>query len=933
MANYITAFFGSSLVNKSFLREGGILTKAERQNSFFTGTAIKIPCETLEYLQNILVKSQDRFDFCISLGYHEQVSPNTPYKVVKKDDLSASKLVELGIEVPDDYADGDDYVDNNGMIVTARLKNKMKQSHFTLFDYDSKGNDLSIEDWKKEVSAIIPQFETCGKLITASNSARVGYESSNFHVYTKLTRTNGLLEFGKNLGSHLEGKLDTSTFSRERVIYEGCPHILNETTPPANIVIEGDGSALDLISIIPKEGSRKDQQDKGLSAVVLDDTGIDIFEKIKLDNRNYASLYEMRDEIKELDQNHSNGNSSSDSNIRCWVTHLRPESKSQNGKIWNQQGLPIIRDYNDQGVPVNYTLGEDDELSRLIWWFDDIGAAQFFFNEIQEINRKNRRILDIAEEDEIRRRNGEEEGHVELVDNDPVDINDCFTPIRLGQNTFHVPKEISNNEHLTLQKLDNLGANNSVCRVIINRIYRSKSKYFTVDVDGAFIEQTKESLFSVIGNLYGFPIEDFDPTDKADKARLTNACEIIIGYVNSFNTFNDDELEVDMFCDHFKLNVVRDSLASTTMFTSYPYQPAEIPYLYNTDSYHAIVEDYHNHYPDVDKILDFIVHSRFAPNTRTSMMWFKAQSGWGKSLLFENLEDLGLMFRFQNNDDFIKTISGSPFGIKKGDFVSALGFFVDEFDRVTKELKSIDSKININPKHDRPFSLTTYSKIFVSHQEVAGLSAGVDTELGNRFVYENPEDKGLITNRKMFNENRGEYKQALSHWLAVEMNARVAVMVDMGRLEAEKFATQQLAEYFETNSLRDRLGSLDTDVEMVVDDIRYAMVRMWDYRLSLESSIQIAPDDKELIEIFHTNTIMATPVNDEFKDCIFIKSLDKFVLTFLHHNYKYDKGLLLAMKRRKKEIKEKLTLECKMVRFENGKLHRVSIVKKEVEEL
>lgn len=937
MKNYITAFFGSSLVNKSFVREGGLLVKAEKQSSFFTGTAIKLECESLGDLHKILKDNENNRNFCLSLGFHEQAACNKPYRVVKKNDLSVEKLNELGIDTSD-YRDGDDYVDNEGVYTTARLKAKMKQSHFTLFDYDSKGNDLTINDWVDAVSEIVPQFKLCGKLITASNSARVGYELSNFHVYTKLNRTNGLTEFGKNLGSHLEGKLDTSTFSRERVIYEGCPLIEGEITPAANIRIEGDGSDFEITSIIPKEGSRKDQHDKGLSSIVLDDTGINIFEKIKLDDRNYASLFDMKDEINQLDEDHTNGNSSSDSNIRCWVTHLRPESKSRNGKIWNHQGLPIIRDYNDQGVPVNYTLGEDDELSKLIWWFDKTGAAQYFFNEIQEINYKNRLILDKAEAVALGQIPPEDEPvsqistEVDYEKNDKLlhDVNDCFIPIRIEGGTFHVPIEINKNEHAILDRLSNLGANYDVCRVIINRVYKYGSKFYTINEAGGFIEQNKDSLVGVICQLYGIFIEEYDASDKADKERFSAIMNHLVSYINAFNQYGSDELGVDMFCDYFKLTLKTDDVANSSMLANYPYRPAKIPYLMNIDSYESIINDYKTHYPDVEKILDFIVHSRFAPNTRTSMMWFKAQSGWGKSLLFENLEELGLMFRFQNNDEFLNVISGSPFGINKGGFVTSLGFFVDEFDRVTKALKSIDSKININPKHDRPFSLTTYSKIFISHQDIAGLSGGVDTELGNRFVYEEPKNMGLITKRELFNKNRGEYKNALSHWLAITMNKKVSVLVEKGRVDAESYATDKLSAYFEENSLKDKLGSLDEDIVEVADEIRYSLERMWEYRLNLESSIQVAPDDKVLIEMFHTNVIMSSPISEEYKGFICMKSLDKFLLTYLHHNFKHDKGMFLALKRRKHELKELLTKEftvSKSVRFQNGKRHRVSLIK------
>ena len=929
MNNFITAFFGNKLVNKSFVRENNVLVKTELQNSFFTGTALKIPCNSLDQLKRILEIYANNDNFCLSLGYHEQAEPNQVYHVVKNDLLSADGMMKMGLPVVKDYVDGDDFVDPNGVLVTARLKRKMKQSNFTLFDYDSKGNDMTYEAWTQAVSDVIPQFKTCGKVITASNSARVGYEMSNFHVYTMLDRTNGLLEFGKNLGSHLEGLLDTSTFSRERVIYEGCPCIIGELTPPPQIRIEGDGSVLELTAIIPKAGSRKDQFDKGLTTAVLDDTGIDLFQKIKLDDRTEASLYEMRDQIKLLEQNHASGSSSSDSHIRCWVTHLRPESKSRNGKIWNYEGLPILRDYNDQGVTVNYTIGTNDELSKLIWWFDYTGNAINSFNETQELNLKNRKILDDYEEDmqnSIRKAKGIEPDEPSDSGGDYIDEDDKFIPIRLGSSTFYVPKIIDNEQFGTLDRLNNLGCNYDVCRVIINRVYKIKSKLYVVDEAGGFNEQPKDIIQDVVVCLYGFPVEDFDPTDKADKERVNTIFKVLFSYIFSYNNFKDDEISVDMFSDHFKLDSHLDEFGMKILSTKYPYRPKSPPPLLNPDAYDAIMKDYVEHYPAIHRVLDFIVYSRFASNSRTSMMWFKAQSGWGKSLLFENLEKMGIMFRFQNYDKFLKVISGSPFGIDKGAYLTSLGFFVDEFDRVTKELKSIDSKIDINPKNDRPFSLDTYSKIFVSHQEVTGLSGGVDTELGNRFVYETPDSRDLISDRVLFNKDRDGYNDSLRHWLVVEVNKRVNELVGMGRRESEAFASNQLALYFEEHNLERKLGSLDEDVDLVVDEIRYKLTRMWEYRFSLETSISNAPDDKKLIEMFHTRIVKSTPVNGEYEKCIFVKALDSFLLEYLHHYYRYDKGLLLSLKRRRKEIKELLVKDHKTVRFDSKDRHTVSII-------
>ena len=211
---------------------GSIITVASA-----TTTEVKNQSDFKELIQYV----SDDESLCLILGYPKDVKVNEDYFI-------------CSVRYMEEKLDGNInewYTDDEGRKYICRLKDNFLQSNWIVFDKDSvKGmpKELDFPNYKTWWSAMIklyPPLKTTGVVVTPSNSCRLlvdgnPYKTGNYHAYCQVKNAQDVERFGKTLfisafnkefgfmSEIKNGKrpwtiFDPTTFSRERLIYEGKP--------------------------------------------------------------------------------------------------------------------------------------------------------------------------------------------------------------------------------------------------------------------------------------------------------------------------------------------------------------------------------------------------------------------------------------------------------------------------------------------------------------------------------------------------------------------------------------------------------------------------------------------------------------------------------------------------------------------------------------
>jgi len=257
----------------------------------------------------------------IVLGYIPGTEPpegelkGEPYNIV-----SRKKLASLLKIAKRDCPSG--LIKIDGEIYATRTKNNFIFSSWVMFDYDRvKGMPMELEtddpaiwlDWQKD---LITGFEGVGYIFTPSTTSRImldgkpAYHNGGWHVYVQVKNAEDIGRFGSNLLIHAlstpygfmrpifsedSGEIishrpwatfDPSTFSPERLVYDGCP------------IVQGNGLTVAEPNIKLCEGKRLDTSllvvNEEIAGKVKEKTGLKI-EKSSGSSINIYSLINDRD--------------------------------------------------------------------------------------------------------------------------------------------------------------------------------------------------------------------------------------------------------------------------------------------------------------------------------------------------------------------------------------------------------------------------------------------------------------------------------------------------------------------------------------------------------------------------------------------------------------------------------------------------------------
>ena len=205
------------------------------------------------------------------------------------------------------------------------------------------------------------------------------------------------------------------------------------------------------------------------------------------------------------------------------------------------------------------------------------------------------------------------------------------------------------------------------------------------------------------------------------------------------------------------------------------------------------INDYKEHNPYLDDIVDMMVMQRFGADKKASYLWLKCPSNWGKSFLFQGV--LGDMVCEMNMNELKKAMKGEPSGIEPLSIVRSSALFFDEFKGAVSELKNITHEISISPKNRNKYTVPVYLKVMASAEDVPSLQsdAGSEEQFRNRLL--KIEATGDLVNRPLYADDKAEYFKALKAYVNNRICALQEHFKTLGDVNGIKEADEKYSEF------------------------------------------------------------------------------------------------------------------------------------------
>ena len=224
-------------------------------------------------LQSLLKTVSEHPDLAITLCSFNGIPAKEPFTI-----LSARMMRKL-LGLPENSATPGTAVQFDGKYYTTREKKNCIPSSWVCFDYDKvKGMPeklvvMNPEEWLIMMGDLVPGFHEADKVLAGSSSSRISYHGApafdgGWHCFVQAKNADDVEDFGKRLLIHsltteygfmreifssYTGEVtghrpwtifDPTTFSRERLLFEGKPVVEGQGLAvfPANIQIIGGKS-------------------------------------------------------------------------------------------------------------------------------------------------------------------------------------------------------------------------------------------------------------------------------------------------------------------------------------------------------------------------------------------------------------------------------------------------------------------------------------------------------------------------------------------------------------------------------------------------------------------------------------------------------------------------------------------------------------------
>jgi len=305
---------------------------------------------------------------------------------------------------------------------------------------------------------------------------------------------------------------------------------------------------------------------------------------------------------------------------------------------------------------------------------------------------------------------------------------------------------------------------------------------------------SNEKQFSSFKNTY-LPIWDGDTISKLPHEAYTeDIINNVSDYIQTQKQFDTLTYKIDPFALNLKGDVINNDFQITSN-RILPPCPIGVPEK-------AIVNDYLKHNPFLMDILNMIMAQRYGANKKSSYLWLKADSNWGKTFLFEGiLKGLGYTM---TESEIKKALKGDASGLEVNKVSKVSLIFVDEFKSAVTELKNIASEMSITEKFKCKTIVPVFLKVFASAEEVQSLngSIGMEEQFANRFLY--IEAKGSLLDRQMYMIDKGNYVKNVRLFALQQLHKLKDMYDGRGRVGATKLADEIYTELIEKYNIKNK---------------------------------------------------------------------------------------------------------------------------------
>lgn len=271
------------------------------------------------------------------------------------------------------------------------------------------------------------------------------------------------------------------------------------------------------------------------------------------------------------------------------------------------------------------------------------------------------------------------------------------------------------------------------------------------------------------------------------------------------------------------------------------------------ETYETIIEDYKEHFKDLDKFLDWVIACRFTNNRRSSYLHFWVEAGFGKSFLSACFKECGIVTECRY-EDFKSPSSLSPFELRNSWII-----LIDEFTIFKKEFKNLTNELIVDAKNQLRTIVDVYAKVFLSAEQSPSFEDGVDKQITDRVQQIRPETIPLEKREKYINYGNALYLQCVSRYIYLYLKKEIKKYISLGKIGADKEATKILNEFLEEYRL-------NTDI---LDDVLYQLFYSKIFSIKNEEDFDSLSRNDQIIRREHifekdNNTFIVTNVKKVF---------------------------------------------------------------------
>jgi len=330
---------------------------------------------------------------------------------------------------------------------------------------------------------------------------------------------------------------------------------------------------------------------------------------------------------------------------------------------------------------------------------------------------------------------------------------------------------------------------------------------------------SNDSAFEYFKNKYPPKYDGHVIVTYPHELYINDVVENIGKYIKKFKQFNGIEYKIDPFAP----NVIGEVDDNTFKITINSLMTKYITYKPKM----SIVEDYKEHNPYLDDMLKMIMAQRFGADRKTSYLWLKADSNWGKSFLFDGMME-GLSFSI-NESETKNAVKGLASGLEPTALVKSLFLFFDEFKGAVSELKNITYSIPVTPKFKSKHIIPVFMKIFASAEHISSLdgSNGMEEQFRNRFLH--MQLNGSLIERDLYMKNIDAYGKSISAYINHKLWDIQSGYMALGRAIANVKANEVYSEMVGKYTIKNHSKSLDDNLNVMFKEwVATIISREWE---------------------------------------------------------------------------------------------------------